>query len=395
VVEPRRHVAAVVGRVLIVGLSLASAAHVGLDGLAHLAGLELDAVWGAASGALGVVDPVLRLALFAPLHVALLAPRRWRRVDELVLTAWTHLDDTAPAVRGVVVGTSAFSAGILALALVVQPTLVPWRVDLDTSLVRLANLADGTAPASLAGSLVGLWRRGTAAPVGADLVVDAATFGLGLDAPSVPLIDRWDPLLLAAADGDAALAAETKAFLWVESGGRQFAVSSTGCLGLLQFCTTTAERRPFDRIFGVGRVTACACDGCAIPRTLQVELETDPQASLRRPPEFPCDLADARFDPERSIRAGVAYVRELRAATGGELLLMYVGYNSGPRVAAALRKKLPADAPVTVEALRPVLASALRPWYGAGAEARARGLLDVHLPKLQAAWERWRPAHPP
>ena len=39
-------------------------------------------------------------------------------------------------------------------------------------------------------------------------------------------------------------AAFIKAFMWVESGGRQFAVSSTGCAGLMQFCPGTA-RTPF------------------------------------------------------------------------------------------------------------------------------------------------------
>ena len=100
-------------------------------------------------------------------------------------------------------------------------------------------------------------------------------------------MDRWDPYLLEAAEGDRELFARTKAFMWVESGGRQFALSATGCAGLMQFCASTAQRRPFGGIFGVGAVSACGCDDCSVPREVQIALETDPRPRRSTPTRSP------------------------------------------------------------------------------------------------------------
>ena len=156
----------------------------------------------------------------------------------------------------------------------------------------------------------------------------------------------------------------------------------------MQFCASTAQQPPFRSVFGVGRVTACGCRDCSVPRGVVVALETDPAAVTEHAAAFPCNLSDARFDGERAIRAAVLYVEDLRGDVGGNLALMYIGYNAGPRVARALHRELGSE--VTLDGLRPHLAKALAPYYGRAAAGRARGLTEVHLPKLMAAYDRWR-----
>lgn len=371
--------------------------HVLCSGLASLVGTDLESVWEAAASAFGVEGATLRLVLFAGLHVGTVvfaAPvlkKASQKADVLVLEAWRHLQKARhPVLRN---GLGVFGvtvASALFVAFLLQPTLVPLRIDRRAWVERAANLVDGTASASIVDSVVGLIRRFTADPVAPTDLVDPSAFDASLASDVVPLMDRWDADLLAAADGDRKLFAQTKAFMWVESGGRQFAVSATGCAGLMQFCASTAQRRPFGTIFGVGQVAACGCDDCSVPRAVQIALETDPNAVRDHADTFPCDLSDARFEAVRSIRAGVAFVRELGDGVGGHLALMYIGYNAGPRVAHSLYKTLGPQDEITVDELRPHLANALRPYHGSRAEGRANGLLEVHLPKLLEAFERWR-----
>jgi hypothetical protein len=156
----------------------------------------------------------------------------------------------------------------------------------------------------------------------------------------------------------------------------------------MQFCATTAQEPPIHAIFGVGQVAACGCADCGVPRELLVALETDPTVAAAAPEAFPCSLTDARFDADKAIRAGVAWVDKLGQQLGGNLPLIYVAYNSGPSIARKLHRALGPD--VTTAGLRPHLANALRPVYGDRANGRAQGLLDVHLPKLLRAYETWR-----
>jgi hypothetical protein len=351
--------------------------------------------------------------VFAPLHLALFAvsyrPLRrlmaegqaraellWARLERHPQAkswnkTWSQLDKThGPSVRGALGVLFTAVTTLLLVVFLLQPTLVPLRLDRRAWLERAANLVDGTASSHIVDSIVGAARWFYAEPAEGIEVVTAEAFEAGLDSEIVPLMDRWDRYLLEAAEGDRELFAKTKAFMWVETGGRQFALSATGCAGLMQFCASTAQRRPFHGIFGVGQVSACGCDDCSVPRAVQIELETDATAASRHEDTFPCDLSDARFDAERSIRAGVAYVRELSDKSGGHLPLMYVGYNSGPAIAASLHKTLGPQEEITVEELRPHLADALRPYYGKRAEPRANGLIEVHLPKLMSAYDKWR-----
>jgi hypothetical protein len=387
--------------------------HLGVSALAGLVGVELSELWELAEELLGVRSSLVRLVVFAPLHLALfvLSYRPLRRLMseigarvELLWTrlekqpqakawnkTWTQLDKThGPPVRRALGLAFTAVTTLLLVVFLLQPTLVPLRLDRRAWLDRAANLVDGTASAYLVDSIVGAARWFYAEPAEGIEAVTADAFAATLDSESVPLMDRWDRYLLEAAEGDRELFAKTKAFMWVETGGRQFALSATGCAGLMQFCASTAQRRPFHGIFGVGQVAACGCDDCSVPRPVQIELETDATAAARHKDTFPCNLSDARFDARRSIEAGVAYVRELSDKSGGHLPLMYVGYNSGPAIAASLHRTLGPQEELTLDELRPHLANALRPYYGKRAEPRANGLLEVHLPKLMAAYERWR-----
>ena len=367
--------------------------------LAGLVGTDLPSVWQLFASAFGVRETTVRLVLFVPVHVviAVIAGPALKLADDRVTVGahdlanrlWRKLGKLrAATVRLWGRRLGALATALVLVAFLLQPTLVPLR---GPWAERAANLVDGTASASIVDSIVGLVRRVYAPPVRPSDVVGPEAFDASLASDVIPLMDRWDPYLLAAAGGDRELFAKTKAFMWVESGGRQFALSATGCAGLMQFCAATAQRRPFGSIFGVGRVSACGCDDCGVPLAVQIALETDPEAAEARRSTFPCDLSDARFDAERSIRAGVAFVRELGEDVGGHLALMYVGYNSGPRVASRLYRALPVQTEITVDELRPHLADALRPYHGSRADARANGLLEVHLPKLLQAYDRWKP----
>lgn len=371
---------------------------VALDAVFGACGLDPEALRDLSAERLGLGDAVLRLVLFTAV-LAGIVPRVWAgwrwvrarlRADVAARLPSLPSHPTLATARSWARALAHVGVAALMAVLLLQPTLVGTRVNAGAWLERAANFVDGAASSYVVDSVVRVVRwfdpvlRRSHAPV------DAAAFDATLDSRSVPLMDRWDPLLLEATGGDRELFAQTKAFMWVESGGRQYALSATGCAGLMQFCATTAQRNPFGAIFGAGQVASCGCDDCSVPMADQIALETDPTAVERLRDTFPCDLSDARFDGQRSILASVAYVRELSAISGGQLPIMYVGYNAGPAVAKALRKAVGADDDVTIDELRPHLANALRPYHGARAEPRANGLLEVHLPKLEAAYRRWR-----
>jgi hypothetical protein len=387
--------------------------HLVATALAGLAGTELSSVWERLGTTFGTSGDVVRLVLFGAIHAGIAISvlphleegvRRGQNLARTVDRAlaarsrqwvelrrgWARYRLPLAVRKPLDLGASVLATGVL-VAFLVQPTLVPLHLDRQAWVQRAANLVDGTASAYLVDSVVGLARSLYAPPVEPAAPVNPEDFDNDLDKDVIPLIDRWDRDLLAAADGDLELFAQTKAFMWVESGGRQFALSSTGCAGLMQFCASTAQGSPFGGIFGVGQVAACGCHDCSVPREVQIALETDPEAVLAHKDTFPCDLSDARFDPQRSILAGVAYVRQLGDRFGHHLPLMYIGYNSGPSVASSLHRTLKDQPDVTIESLRPHLANALRPYHGSRADGRANGLLEVHLPKLMAAYERWRP----
>ncbi len=393
---------------------------------AELAGFtSMEQMWLAAADWSPVHTVWLRIALFLPLHIVVWrlfrTPARqiWpyiERAFDHVVQAFKSLTARLPAVRDV--GELLFTLVVTALLVpfVIQPTLVPELSDERAWAERAANLLDGTAVAHVADSVVGMYRRMVADPVvvggvseeEVEEVLEQTIVEDGPEPPSdpivgplptgsQPLMDRWDPFIERTADGDAEKFAYIKAFMWVESAGRQYAVSRTGCSGLMQFCAGTARSQPYKRVFGTGQIYVCSCrDGaCSIPSNVQKDLESgDPSAIERHRPDFPCEMTDARFDPDKAIRAGGLYVDSLRSAFGGNIYLMYVGYNSGPAVARAVWNKVGQNPRATLEEIEVHLGDAMVPHYGERGRARARSLVDRHLPKIERAYRRYREPRP-
>lgn len=295
--------------------------------------------------------------------------------------------------RGRVAASALFSAVVtlLLVPFVVQPSLVPLSLGGGAWARRAANLVDGAASAALLESVVGLYRRLYARPVVAEGVSEEELVAGGASGRG-RLMDRWDPLIWRVVGGDPSGFARLKAVMWVESAGQQYAVSHTGCVGLMQFCARTARSGAFRPVFGVGQVYPCRCEGrCGVSRAARVALESGEAARVEAQQErFPCELTDARFDPEKSLVAGWRFIRELDRELGHHLALTYVGYNSGPQVARRLWGALGRRPDVDLALIGRHLPAALRPHYGASAAARARSLVRVHLPKLLRAHEAYR-----
>ena len=355
-----------------------------VEGLApHWAGVDPAEVWWSWSQQvpLPMGPQGLRTLVLGMLHVVVLAATApW----------WSMVHRSPNARRRGRLGGWLLAAVLFVIAFVplgLQPTLVAPTLSFETLRERVTHLVDGSALLRAIDAWLAVGRPVLEERAPVQRPVDGTAFDATLDSSAVPLMDRWDPMLLSAAKGDLDLFADTKAVMFVESSGKQYAVSPTGCSGLMQFCVSTAQRQPFRRIFGAGGVSACGCTDCTVPWPVQMALETDPTALDRMADQFPCDLTDARFDAERSIKAGVAYVKELKADLGGNLLLVYVGYNAGPAVAARLHKAVGSRA--TLGQIKPQLEPALRPYYGARAPRMARLLSGINLPKLQQARRRF------
>lgn len=391
--------------------------HAGTDALVGLWGFERpDLWWRYAASTLGA-DPVgLRFVVYVTLHVALLG-FAWRYLRPV--KAWLERSfDTAhgwfrartrsrPAVRTAVRGTFTAVVTLVLIPFVLQPTMVAdWRSS-RSWFERTANLADGTASRYVVDSVVGGYRRWFVDDVTSEGGVSGEDFERSADrgadepeAPSAPptptgdqpMMDRWDPVIERAVEEDPERFAQVKAFMWVESAGRQFAVSHTGCAGLMQFCSGTARSAPFRKVFGTGTVYTCDCDGqCDPPDHVSEALETGEREEIAALDEkFPCDLTDARFRGDRSIRAGKLYIDQLAEEFGENLHLMYIGYNSGPAVARNVWHRTGKDPEVELDEIEPHLAAAMRPHFPGSAQGRARSLVQTHLPKLQRAYRRYR-----
>ena len=327
---------------------------------------------------------------------------------------------------------------------VIQPTMVPLDNRLDSWGWRLTNLVDGSASDALIESAVGFYRKFYAPPQIQAQSLSEADFDQGAGSsqdefPTLhlipdksaspdasprpatpapepgrpngakpsgptappkpvgkqPMMDRWDPLIREATEGDPDWFAKTKAFMWVESAGRQFAVSATGCAGLMQFCVGTARTEPYRSIYGVGEVYPCGCGStrCRIPKPVQRALETGGQAALEtHAGDFPCDLSDARFNAKKAIKAGATYIGRLSKRFDGNIYLMYIGYNSGPAIAKKVYAKLQRNPDASIDDIAQHLTAVLEPYYGDKSARRARSLLQIHLPKIRRAETRFRRA---
>lgn len=207
---------------------------------------------------------------------------------------------------------------------------------------------------------------------------------------------RWRPLVRKVVGADEAArrdVALVMTFIFVESGGRQYAISRSGCIGLMQFCSRTAVRSPFGDIFGTAALRACDC----ATRRCRVHWNTRRFLEVASSPlhplvahEVPCALSDPRFDPERAIRAGWQYIQDLSQRFSRNPYLIYVGYNSGPHVAERVWKVLGQRRAEELSNIGKVLRRALTPNFGrAWARRRARSLERVHLPKVMETYRTY------
>lgn len=409
--------------------TVAAGLHYGmLWGFSHLGVESPEMLWQVSAERWGVSVDILRLTFFlsaqALLFVLFRRPFSW--LQPYAEKAFTWLADIffkmsreRPIWR--VMGELGFSLVVTALLIpfLLQPTLVRGH-DVDAWLTRSTNLLDGTASVTLVDSVIGFYHRFYASPVVEEGVaahdVDEAidyleaveenekriiegtpnadpVLVLEQRAPSGnAMMDRWDDEISHAVADQPELFSYVKAFMYVESAGRQYAVSRTGCSGLMQFCSGTARTQPYRSVFGRGQVYTCQCNGqCNIPRDVQRSLESgDADAMKAQSERFPCELTDARFDPEKAIGAGKLYIQRLHRAYDGNIHLMYIGYNSGPAVSKRVWKAVGQNGEASLEEIQKHLPSALKPYYRHGSERRARSLVKVHLPKIARAEMQFR-----
>jgi hypothetical protein len=422
--------------------SVAVVFHVGLELLAAHFETSTDLWWVELAAPFPATPDTARLATFIVLHgIVFLAVRRpLERIQPLfdhAITWCAGLFDrvTSDRLSLKLAGEAVFSVVVTALLVpfVLQPTLVPDLEGWEPWAERGANLVDGTASVALVESVIGLYRLGFVEAVVAERGVTAeelanaeternasstpdhstpvrdvgppqpATGALDMPAPITvsteppkparpqPVMDRWDDTIMRAVDGDIERFAYVKAFMYVESAGRQYAVSRTGCAGLMQFCSGTARSHPFKQVFGTGQVYTCRCrNGCSIEPEVRVALESGIRDEVEaQASSFPCQLTDARFDPDKAVRAGALYINRLYEDYGGNIQIMYIGYNSGPAVAKRVWRAIDGDADASLETIAQVLPDALRPYYGTSANVRARSLVEIHLPKIERARARY------
>jgi soluble lytic murein transglycosylase-like protein len=401
--------------------TLAFVFHLGLSFAAQAAGYESATVlYDLMDAKLGPWGMGTRLVGFFLLHATVVwllrSPIFWlkAKIEAVADAIIQWVNRTTRDSEGIELAVeSIFSLAVTGLLIpfVLQPTMVDGYTTVNAWAQRATNLVDGTASKYLADSVVGLYRKAYAAPVEshggvtADQVAENEKLDVEEPKPGEaamapppaatgeqPLMDRWDTLVWNIADEDPDTFAKVKAFMWVESAGRQFAVSRTGCSGLMQFCAGTARSQPYRRVFGTGQVYVCKCDGhCKVPREARRALETGDSTGMQEAVEaFPCDMTDARFHPRRSLTAGRLYIDRLDQRYDGNLYLMYVGYNSGPAVADKIFRAVGRNGDASLDQLEPHMIDAMRPFYGGGSERRASSLANIHLPKLKRAYDRYR-----
>ena len=383
---------------------------------------SLELMWIVAGRKVGFSPIIVRLVIYGALQVGvywlLQGPLRallslGERVFDVVQRGYTKLGERLPRFQTAFGLFFTTTVTLLLIPFVIQPTIVGNRWDKDSIIERAANLADGQATFGFADSVVGFYRKLYAKPVDPvggvtreqiedqlrendhtgewDPSKDPATLS-PKEGSKRPLMDRWDPYIWKAARNDPSKFAYIKAFMWVESAGQQFAVSHTGCLGLMQFCSGTARSERYRDIFGVGQVYTCSCKhrDCRVPKDVKRDMEMgDPAMIAKHKSTFPCDLTDARFNGAKAIRAGGKYVDRLHDQFGGNIYIMYIGYNSGPAVARKVWRAVGKNPNASLTEIDAVLATSLQQWYGESSERRARGLIKIHLPKIKRAYDRY------
>ncbi len=377
---------------------------------------SIDLWWQWIAANTGLEAVYWRIAIYGSLHTLVIyvawGPLEWLKAQieaffNVLIGAFRGLTSGRPKLS--IAGRTIFTVGVtlVLVPFVIQPTLVRGYTEADDWLHRAANLTDGTASRFLVDSVAGAYRRYLVDEVASEggvspgeVAPDADVADEGPEKPpdptgERPMMDRWDPAIQKLADGDPQTFAYVKAFMWVESGGRQFAVSHTGCAGLMQFCSGTARNAPFRRIFGTGAIYTCGCGpNCHTPDRVERALETGRREEVPGlDDKFPCDLTDARFDGSRSLRAGALYIERLAQDYEDNLYLMYVGYNSGSAVADKVWRALGRDASAGLDRIDTHLADAMQEFFPQSYDTRADSLVGTHLPKLKRAYDRYYEAH--
>ena len=100
-----------------------------------------------------------------------------------------------------------------------------------------------------------------------------------------PMIDRWDEMIWEVAGGDATRFTQIKAVMWVESAGRQFAVSRTGDgFGAAPAQEVAAREAAEDAAPGQGgQVRAGAREVCRTQEIGHLEVPDPVELECRRP----------------------------------------------------------------------------------------------------------------
>ncbi len=378
----------------------------------HLGFSEVDEMWSKLGESIPFDVLWIRFFGYLPLHWVVYrvikTPRE--RVNELLekfatrfINGFKKITQHFPLGRFMAESSFTVLITLFLIPFFVQPTLVRGYFSPLPWIERAANLADGTAIVESVDSVIGLYRKFYSEPIIAEGVSSAElekifdkskgdVFVPPKPSGNSPMMDRWDPYIERTAKGDAAKFAYLKAFMWVESGGRQYALSKTGCSGLMQFCTGTAKSEPFRSIFGRGTVYRCKCKNrvCSVPRSVQKGMETGNREELEsHASSFPCELTDARFNPSKAIEAGGAYIDKLRKMVDRNIYLMYIGYNSGPKIAKRVYQLGGNNPEMSLNDIETHLTTALRGTYGSSASGRARSLVRTHLPKIKGAYDTY------
>ncbi len=187
-------------------------------------------------------------------------------------------------------------------------------------------------------------------------------------------VDRWTPDIQAVCQGDTNCVALVKAFMRSESGGNPYAVSWSGCAGLMQFCYTTAEGMD---VFSPGPLQNCCENYVRTPdRTVPNRCMTSQNHCKDQ------GYTDIRFHPQRNIYAGAsALLRKQRdSRVRGNIYLLAVSYNAGMGIVPHVVTRLEGRTP-TPENIEPIMLASLldhpnyQRWDRSKLEQKARNMV--------------------
>lgn len=165
-------------------------------------------------------------------------------------------------------------------------------------------------------------------------------------------VDRWTPEIQAVCQNDTNCVALVKAFMNSETGGNQYSVSWSGCVGLMQFCSTE-----YSNVFSPGPSVDC-CRGYVKTSDRTVENRCHTGQNYCRDTGY----TDIRFDPQRSIYAGTdVLLRNMRRSqVNRNIYLLAIAYNAGPNIVTNVLRQLNGRTPTLGNIDQPLLLASLR-----------------------------------